>query len=53
MKKQPKRIAVVKNGMTKQEMAKSGEAWATHQGPYMTLAEVLAIEKTKQAQPAL
>jgi hypothetical protein len=49
MKKQSKRIAVVKNGMTEQEMAESGEAWATHQGPYMTLAEVLAIEKVKQA----
>lgn len=47
-----KRIAVIKNGMTEQEMAESGEAWATHQGPYMTLAEVLAIEKAKQAQTA-
>lgn len=51
MKKQPKRIAVIKNGMTEQEMDESEEAWANHQGPYMTLAEVLAIEKAKQAKP--
>lgn len=48
MKKQPKRIAVIKNGMTDQKMDESGEAWANHQGLYMTLAEVLAIEKAKQ-----
>lgn len=48
----PKWVAVIKNGMTEQEMDESGEAWATHQGPYMTLAEVLAVEKAKQAQSA-
>ena len=52
MKKQPKRIAVIKNGMTDQEMDESEQAWLDHQGPYMTLAEVLAIEKAKQEQPA-
>lgn len=52
MKKQSKRIAVVKNDMTRQEMAESGKAWATHKGSYMTLAEVLIIEKAKQAQPS-
>ena len=36
--------------MTQQEMDESEEAWANHQGPYMTLAEVLAIEKAKQAK---
>ena len=36
--------------MTEQEMDESEEAWANHQGPYMTLAEVLAIEKAKQAK---
>ena len=50
MKKQPKLIAVIRNGMTQQEMDESEEAWANHQGPYMTLAEVLAIEKAKQAK---
>lgn len=40
--KQPKRIAVIKNGMTEQEMNESGEHWVNHKGPYMTLAETLA-----------
>ena len=48
----PQYIAVIKNSMTDQEMDESGEAWANHQGAYMTLAEVLAIEKAKQEQPA-
>lgn len=42
MKKQPRRIAVIKNGMTKQEMDESGEHWVNHKGPYMTVAETLA-----------
>lgn len=44
----PKLVAVIKNGMTEQEMKESGERWANHQGPYLTLAEVMAIEKAKQ-----
>lgn len=48
----PQYIAVIKNSMTDQEMDESGEAWANHQGPYMTLTEVLAIEKAKQEQLA-
>ena len=44
----PKLVSVIKNSMTEQEMKESGEAWATHTGPYMTLEEVLAIEKAKQ-----
>ena len=47
----PKLVAVIKNGMTEQEMRESGEAWATHTGPYLTLAEVIAIEKAKQQSP--
>lgn len=46
----PKRIAVIKNGHTDAELDEMEERWANHQGPYMTLAEVLAIEKAKQAQ---
>ena len=38
----PKLIAVIKNGMTEQEMNESGEHWANHKGPYMTVAETLA-----------
>jgi len=48
MKKQPKLVVVIKNGLTKQEMKESGERWATHEGPYMTLQEVLDIEAAKQ-----
>lgn len=48
MKKQPKMVVVIKNGLTKQEMKESGERWATHEGPYMTLQEVLDIEAAKQ-----
>lgn len=46
----PKLIAVIKNGMTEQEMKESGEHWANHKGAYMTLQEVLAIEAAKQRQ---
>ena len=44
----PKMVAVIKNGMTEQEMKESGERWATREGPYMTLQEVLDIEAAKQ-----
>lgn len=48
-KKAPKMIAVIKNGHTDAEMDEMEERWATHQGPYLTLAQVIAIEKAKQA----
>lgn len=38
----PKLIAVIKNNLTEQEMQASGEHWANHKGPYMTVAETLA-----------
>ena len=38
----PKLVAVIKNGLTKQEMDESGEHWVNHPGPYMTVAETLA-----------
>ena len=44
----PKMVAVIKNGMTEQEMKESGKGWATHEGSYMTLQEVLDIEAAKQ-----
>ncbi len=47
----PKLVAVIKNGMTKQEMKESGEHWANHPGPYLTLAEVIAIETAKAETP--
>jgi len=43
----PKLIAVLKNGMTEAEMQESGDAWANHQGSYLTLAEILSIEAAK------
>lgn len=52
MKKQPKRIAVIKNGMTEQEMNESGEHWVNHKGPYMTLAETLAYAAERDKIPA-
>ena len=45
--KRPKLVAVLKNSMTEAEMQESGDAWANHQGPYLTLAEVLSIEAAK------
>jgi hypothetical protein len=46
-------VAVIKNNLTEQEMDASGEHWANHQGPYMTVAETLAYaaERAKQAKP--
>jgi hypothetical protein len=38
----PKLIAVIKNGLTEQEMDEAGQRWVNHQGPYMTVAETLA-----------
>jgi hypothetical protein len=44
----PKLVAVIKNGHTDAELDEMEERWVNHQGPYLTLAEVLAIEKAKQ-----
>lgn len=44
----PKLIAVIKNGHTDAELDEMEERWANHQGPYLTLAEVIAIERAKQ-----
>lgn len=44
----PKMVAVIKNGHSAAELAESGERWVNHTGPYMTLAEVLAVEAAKQ-----
>jgi len=39
---------VIKNGHTDAELDEMEERWVNHQGPYLTLAEVLAIEEAKQ-----
>lgn len=46
--KAPKMVAVIKNGHTDAELKEMGERWVNHQGPYLTLAEVIAIEQAKQ-----
>jgi hypothetical protein len=47
----PKLVAVIKNNLTEQEMNESGEHWASHKGPYMTVAQTLAYaaEQGRQA----
>lgn len=44
----PKLIAVIKNGHTEAELDEMEERWVNHQGPYMTLQQVIAIEAAKQ-----
>jgi hypothetical protein len=43
----PKLVAVIKNGHTDAELDEMEERWVNHQGPYLTLAEVFAIETAK------
>lgn len=43
----PKLVAVIKNGHTNAELDEMEERWTNHQGPYLTMAEVLAIETAK------
>ncbi|MCY7358947.1 MAG: hypothetical protein LH609_16110 [Rudanella sp.] len=45
----PRMVAVIKNGHTDAELEEMGERWVNHQGPYLTLAEVIAIEQAKQS----
>ena len=47
----PKLVAVIKNGHTDAELDEMEERWANHSGPYLTLADVLAIEKAKSDKP--
>ena len=47
----PKLVAVIKNGHTDAELDEMEERWANHPGPYLTLADVLAIEKAKADKP--
>ena len=48
MKKQLKRVAVIKNEHTKAQMSQLDDEWANYPGPYLMLAEVIAMEKAKQ-----
>ena len=49
----PKLVAVIKNNLTEQEMKESGEHWANHQGPYMTIAQTLAYAADRDKQTKL
>ena len=42
-----KRVAVIKNAHTAAELDEIGERWATHSGPYLTVAETIAMEAAK------
>lgn len=44
----PKLVAVIKNGHTDAELDEMEERWVNHQGPRLTLADVIAIEQAKQ-----
>lgn len=44
----PKMVTVIKNGHTAAELKEMGERWVNHQGPYLTLAETITIEKAKR-----
>ena len=46
-KPQPRKIWVIQNSHTAAELAESGERWANHQGPYLSLADVLTAEAVK------
>ncbi len=48
----PKLVAVIKNNLTEQEMDESGEHWANHPGPYMTVAETLAYAAKRDKKSA-
>ncbi len=43
-----KLVTVIKNGHTDAELDEMEERWANRQGPRLTLADVVAIEQTKQ-----
>ena len=48
----PKLVAVIKNNLTEKEMDESGEHWANHPGPYMTVAETLAYAAKRDKKAA-
>ncbi|MBO0939402.1 hypothetical protein J2I47_22830 [Fibrella sp. HMF5335] len=46
-KTQPRKVRVIQNNHTAAELAESGDRWADHKGPYLSLAEVIAAEAAK------
>lgn len=43
-----KLVAVIKNGHTDAELDEMEERWVNHQGPRLTLGDVIAVEQAKQ-----
>lgn len=50
MRNPPKLLAVIKNGHTAAKLNEMGERWVNHQGPYLALTDVMAIEAEKARQ---
>ena len=49
MKKQPKRVAVIKNAHTKAEMRALEQEFIDHKGPYLTLEQAFELARAQQA----
>ena len=47
IKPKPQKIRVIQNSHTEAELEESGERWASHKSPYLSLADVLAAEAAK------
>lgn len=43
-------VAVIKNGHTDAELEEMGERWVNHEGPYLTIDEVIAVEQAKHVK---
>ncbi len=50
MKKQSKRVAVIKNAHTKAEMKAVEQEFINHKGPFLTLQQALDLAKAHQEQ---
>ena len=50
MRKQSKRMPVIKNEHTKAEMSQLDDKWANHQGPYLTLEQAFELARNSQQQ---
>ena len=46
-KNSKKAVAVIKNEHTKGQMSALDDEWANQIGPYLTLSEVIALEKSR------
>ena len=51
MKKQFKRVAVIRNAHTKAEMKALEQEFIDHKGPYLTLQQAFELARAQQAGP--